>query len=401
MKRLLPFFHPLITRFFWKSFFFVLLLASLFVLALLSGNFASWVLFYALLPIFCFMVVLNIYPYQTIELQRKFAQDAVYGGEDMDVLLILKKKWLLPFFAVQIEDDPDCPSAVGSHSGQAHRLSWLGREGEFHYTLKHLTRGHYQFSTVLLTTGDPFGFFRKQVRLQCTYDLVVYPAVFPVRFSDAEEHYLRHSDNREKDITQFSSVRAFQPSDRLSWLDWKATARLGEMVTKEFETERDQEALITLISSPRAEKVNFERALALAASLAAKIIKEHVALIINESADESPVRLFPSTQHSLQIVCRRLALLDQEQVPNFFVDVTNMHNSPIHFLITTEKNVLQEFSSLSHGRRQQLLVFYVTDEDGEGWTKQVQKMGIRSFVVTNDDFRHLKEAGEINNGYSV
>ena len=41
-------------------------------------------------------------------------------------------------------------------------------------------------------------------------------------------------------------IREYQPGDRYSWINWKASARRNEMITKEFEQRQSNEVFIVM-----------------------------------------------------------------------------------------------------------------------------------------------------------
>ena len=45
-------------------------------------------------------------------------------------------------------------------------------------------------------------------------------------------------------------IREYQPGDRLSWINWKASAKRNGMVTKEFETGQSTDVLLVMDSTP-------------------------------------------------------------------------------------------------------------------------------------------------------
>ncbi|MDQ7863681.1 DUF58 domain-containing protein [Peribacillus frigoritolerans] len=42
----------------------------------------------------------------------------------------------------------------------------------------------------------------------------------------------------QREHSVVSGVREYQPGDQLSWINWKATARTSEIMTKEFEVQK-------------------------------------------------------------------------------------------------------------------------------------------------------------------
>ncbi|MBR8646101.1 DUF58 domain-containing protein [[Brevibacterium] frigoritolerans] len=69
-----------------------------------------------------------------------------------------------------------------------------------------------------------------------------------------------------------SGVREYQPGDQLSWINWKATARTSEIMTKEFEVQKNRDVFIMLDEKP---SDLFEESIEMAASLACHVKEGH------------------------------------------------------------------------------------------------------------------------------
>ncbi|MFP3339475.1 DUF58 domain-containing protein, partial [Micrococcus sp. SIMBA_131] len=73
------------------------------------------------------------------------------------------------------------------------------------------------------------------------------------------------------DYSTAVSVRDYVPGDKLSWIDWKATARGSKLLTKQFEQQISQDYMVFLDRETahygRVESPLFEKAVRLAASV--------------------------------------------------------------------------------------------------------------------------------------
>ena len=58
--------------------------------------------------------------------------------------------------------------------------------------------------------------------------------------------------------TEFESLRDYQPDDELRWVDWKASARRGNLVAREYDIERSQQILLVLdMGRPMASHLDY------------------------------------------------------------------------------------------------------------------------------------------------
>lgn len=98
-------------------------------------------------------------------------------------------------------------------------------------------RGKAEVEAMVLHSGFPLGFFRRFKTCPMPLDVVVYPRPLPPgRHSSragSDGHRKAHDREGEKG-DEIRELRGYRPSDPLRWVDWKATARKGEVVVKEF-----------------------------------------------------------------------------------------------------------------------------------------------------------------------
>ena len=98
----------------------------------------------------------------------------------------------------------------------------------------------------------PLGLGRHRMRLPLPWEVVVYPPLVSVRLRASVAEALRRRDAGMKAVRQlgegrlFESLREWGPGDDLRHIDWKATARRGKVITRQYEAERRQQVLLVL-----------------------------------------------------------------------------------------------------------------------------------------------------------
>ncbi len=100
-------------------------------------------------------------------------------------------------------------------------------------------RGVHSFGPTMLFTADPFGLLGGHRRLAHEEELLVYPKTVPVRVAQS----LRAIPFGEKgapswifdDPSRFRGSREYRPADPFSRIEWKATARTGQLHTRVFD----------------------------------------------------------------------------------------------------------------------------------------------------------------------
>ena len=97
----------------------------------------------------------------------------------------------------------------------------------------------------------PLGLGRHRTGLPLPWEVVVYPPLVSVRLR-ASIADARRREAGMKPIRQlgegrlFESLREWGPGDDLRHIDWKATARRGKVITRQYEAERRQQVLLVL-----------------------------------------------------------------------------------------------------------------------------------------------------------
>ena len=132
-------------------------------------------------------------------------------------------------------------------------------------------RGLYSLEGFRISTRFPFGFFERGERVPADGQVWVYPAVHDI---SSEFHLLpflpgRLESRRAGHGESLFAIRKHQEGESARLVDWKSTAKTGELMAREFA--RDEEnafclLLDTIVGENEIE--GFEKAVSLTASLA-------------------------------------------------------------------------------------------------------------------------------------
>lgn len=179
-------------------------------------------------------------------------------GEQVDIEIALVNDKMLPLPWVRVEDevppglaiegaaprpiDPLDPTAVVDMSFFVINQSFA--MFPFQRTQRRIPvncdqRGRHHFGISTVSSGDPLGFRQKTVVVEDRVDLIVYPKMFelaPTTFGSR----VPIGDNRAAwrligDPTRVVGMRSYRVGDPLRHVDWRATARRGELLVRDFE----------------------------------------------------------------------------------------------------------------------------------------------------------------------
>ncbi len=174
-------------------------------------------------------------------------------------------------------------------------------------------RGQVLVTGFEISTRFPFGFFRVRRRLRARdVELVIYPKPRPV--SD-ELHLLPIDAGQMQGARRgaghdLHSLRDYQPQDDMRHIDWKATARFGQLVVREFTEEEERRVHVVFDTNLNdvADVVSqrFERGVGIAASLVSHFTDERAELCLTLGEEQG--RYGVGREH-LYGCLRRLALV--------------------------------------------------------------------------------------------
>jgi uncharacterized protein (DUF58 family) len=204
-----------------------------------------------------------------------FARQTVRG-----VVELRNEKETLPSFSLRVEGTKkkDAPAAV-----------LLATPVYFPYVPRRATvkqivplrfarRGLYRQEAFRIVTRFPFGFLQKARRLDSVSEALVYPSV------DATPEFLEVLPGIQGAIESLAkgrgqdlyALRDYLPNDSARHVHWKASARLGSLMVREFAREDDTRVVLVLDPHSEAartgasadEKDLFERTVELCAAIA-------------------------------------------------------------------------------------------------------------------------------------
>lgn len=113
-------------------------------------------------------------------------------------------------------------------------------------------RGDYRFGDLNLRWWGILGLTIRQARYPAAEPVKVYPNLLDIRKYElqARKGMLQEIGLRQARMlgsgTEFERLREYQLDDEFRKIDWKATARRGKPVTREFETEKSQTIMCLL-----------------------------------------------------------------------------------------------------------------------------------------------------------
>lgn len=201
---------------------------------------------------------------------------------------------------VIVDDEAPAQCSLASHSRAVLRLPAGGSAG-YRYRLTPQRRGDAVFGAVAVMVRSPLGLFEVRRRLRTPTTIKVYPD-----FAAIADYLLLASDQQSQRLglrllprrgegLEFHQLRDFQDNDSPRQVDWKATARRGRLISRDYTEERDQRVIFLIDTGSRmrardAGVSHFDHA------LNAMLLLAYVAL---RQGDTVSIRTFGPTQRWL------------------------------------------------------------------------------------------------------
>jgi uncharacterized protein (DUF58 family) len=210
-------------------------------------------------------------------------------------------------------------------------------------------RGVYHQEAFRITTRFPFGFLQKSRRLDLPTEALVYPSVEPTR---EYVEILPGIEGALESLTRgqgqdLYALREYVPTDSARHVHWKASARSGSLMVREFAHEEDFRVLLVLdphLPADFASGVNsrdsgtverFERAVTICASLAWHFYERNSFVQFRGAGIETPLA---AADEIIFDILRHLALVQPCPHDATQALMTDLAGSPELFklIITTQ-----------------------------------------------------------------
>ncbi len=307
----------------WKGLLilFCFLIAA-FVFYQFQGGFVSGFLFYTVLTLTILELILILGTMGKVQIKRRMSHTVLTAGQHLGIEIEIQFKSFLPLVWFSVEDQ--LPSSLVSHTeaisfwqmGSFHRVYSL------RYKIRRIPRGEHQFRNIVIHVGDMFGFFQRTYRESIPATVLVYPSYQELRFLrsvNEKNTGMSFSLNRNaEDVTSVMGIRNYVNGDRLSRIHWKASARTGQLKTKEFEYHVTNDFMFFIDCQKKVYQQQpqlFERSIRLAATLIRYALNNHFTAGLSMYREEEII--VPLARHQEQLVRLFVQLARAEADSNY------------------------------------------------------------------------------------
>ncbi len=161
----------------------------------------------------------------------------------------------------------------------------IGARGHqvFSYSVRPVERGEYHFGRTNVLVATPLGLIRRRFRISEAQSVPVYPSFMQMRTYELLAASNRLTEAGVKRIQrvghtmEFERIREYVVGDDPRTVNWRATARRGELMVNQYQDERAQ-PVYCLLDMGRSMKMPFEGMTLLDYSINASLVLSNIAL---------------------------------------------------------------------------------------------------------------------------
>jgi len=270
----------------------------------------------------------------------------IFAGQQVRASIELEnEKLTLPSFSLRVESvkAKDSPSTPLLETPVY--FPYLPKRGRAQQSvpMSFPTRGVYRQDAFRIVTRFPFGFLQKAHRVDLRTEALVYPSVEPSQeFFEILPGLQGAMESLAKGRGQdLYALRGYVPTDSARHVHWKASARLGSLMVREFTREEDARVLLVLdphtseasspgAGSPQKTAERFDSAVTLCASIAWHFFERNALLQFRSAGVDTA--LAPA-EETIYAILHHLALVQPLPPDAQHVLLTNLAASPELFKI--------------------------------------------------------------------
>jgi len=262
-------------------------------------------------------------------------------------------------------------------------------------------RGVYKIGPVILETADLLGIFNVKRQIDVYSELVVYPSTFSIKnlaISGGVPSFGGAASRISGDYEEFYGIREHKIDDGLKKIHWPSTARLGELMVKQYEQSTTYKTTVVLDScqgqyaSWKTEN-SFEWAVKIAASISRYLIDRKIEVQFVAEADISLISQFASGQTHLFEIMELLAKVKTtgeatlDKVLDAYEKIIPSGSSAI---VIFSRNTPQIYETLARLRARRINVIPVIMSASDELSEELQDLYPGAFIVKESDVSDIE-----------
>jgi uncharacterized protein (DUF58 family) len=253
------------------------------------------------------MALLLLRPAGILSMERK-ASSRFSNGDDNEVLLELYNRYPFPISVMVIDE---LPFQFQERNFALKAKVAAGEEHTFRYVLRPLERGVYNFGYSNVYVRSVLGIISRRFTFDNEQAISVYPSFQQLRHYELYSYMNRLNEigvHKRRVIghsMEFDHIKPYTKGDDVRMLNWKASARTGNLMVNNYVEERSQQ-VYSVIDKGRTMKMPFNGLSLLDYAVNASLVFSNVAVNKGDKAGlvtftESKVEVLAASNKKIQV----------------------------------------------------------------------------------------------------
>lgn len=233
-----------------------------------------------------FMDIFVLYKNKVGIFGRRSVAERLSNGDENPITIYLENKYA---FEAQVEVVDEIPYQFQRRDVLFKATLLPHSDQQIHYSLRPVSRGEYDFGRVNIFVKTPLGLIKRRIAIEAGKTVPVYPSFLQMRQYALMAVANRLSEAGVKRIRkighsmEFEQIRHYVPGDDRRSVNWKASARKGEMMVNSFQDEK-QQLVYCLIDKGRVMQSPFEGLTLLDYAINSSLVISNIALLKEDKA---------------------------------------------------------------------------------------------------------------------
>jgi uncharacterized protein (DUF58 family) len=347
--------------------------------------------FNLLLIVFVVLTIIDIFVLYRLKkgvFARRTSPERLSNGDENPIALYLENRYA---FTAEIEIIDEIPYQFQRRDILFRTKMPARAEQQIHYNLRPVSRGVYEFGQINVFVLTPLGIVKRRFQFEEKKDVAVYPSFLQMRqyallaianrLNEAGVRKIR----RVGHSMEFDQVRNYVAGDDRRSVNWKATARKGDMMINAYEDEK-QQSVYCLIDKGRVMQSPFEGLTLLDYAINATLVMSNIAIM---KQDKAGLITFSDTLGQIVPADRRTGHL-QKLLEVLYRQKTRFKETDFERLCVAVRHQI---------RQRSLLLLFTNFETLEGMQRQLpylRKLAKDHLLVViifeNTETKHLVDA---------
>lgn len=209
-----------------------------FIFARMTGGRLPYFLLYLSATLFSAAFLWTRHALHRTDCLIQVEKDRMEVGESLGVRVRLDNDTVLPLPWVEVDDATPQHLVVTDMPRQATSVPLLGSR-IINFRLTARRRGHYAVGPIQVNLGDAFGLFQGWREFRSRATVTIYPRIHRIEglFVPLSQPFgpIRTRERAFEDPSNQAELREYRPGDNPRHIHWKTSARVGDLMMREYE----------------------------------------------------------------------------------------------------------------------------------------------------------------------